>query len=262
VAQNHEIGIAVSGSDATVETTVVRGTLPRPFDGQFGRGIQAQLSCTLAGCDPATRANASVRTSVIEDNHEIGLGVGASDATVESTVVRRTAPRAADQRGGRGIDISMLCMASGCVPSARASATVRGSLIAQNHDIGLHVAVADADIETCVVRETLPQASDAAYGDGIAVLALGAEGPATAIVKRSRIEKSARAGVSSFGANVALGSSHLVCNLFDLEGEPSEGIPFAFDQLAPNACGCPEPNGSCNAVTTNLQAPEPLSGLD
>jgi hypothetical protein len=48
-------------------------------------------------------------------------------------------------------------------------------------------------------------------------------------VDYSHVEGSARSGVSAWGASVALGSSQLSCNVFELNGEEFEGQPFVFD---------------------------------
>jgi hypothetical protein len=263
VEQNHETGVSVSGSDATIENTVVRGNLPRPSDGVFGVGMSLQLSCTtVETCDPATRSNGTVRASLIQENHEVGLLVGASDATIESTVVRGTLPRASDQIAGRGIDITLLCPPSGCVAGARGRATVTSSLIDRNHDLGLHIAGSDAEVDAVVVRQTLALAANGSYGDGIAVTALGTPIPASAKITRAHVEGSARAGVANFGAHVAIGTSRLLCNVFDLEGETSEDSPFSFEELGELSCGCPEADGRCVALSTGIQSPAPITTSD
>ena len=260
VEQSHDIGLRVAGSDALVEGTVVRGTLPRASDQTMGRGINIEISCfespTGVQCDPTARANATVRGSLVEQNHDVGLIVTGSDALVEGTVVRATLPRASDQAFGRGIAIQLLCTVDdGCDATAPANATVRGSLVEQNHDIGLFVSSSDALVEGTVVRTTLPQASDGFFGDGIAVFSL--EAPASATITGTLIADSARAGLSNFGAIVSLGSTRIQCAGYELEGEAYEDQDFVFEDRGDNGCGCPIADGKCAAVGAGLAPPEP-----
>ncbi len=72
VEQSHRMGIFVSGSDATIETTVVRSNLP-DAQGMFGRGINVQND---SGTN--ARANVTVRACIVEQNYEVGVLVEGS----------------------------------------------------------------------------------------------------------------------------------------------------------------------------------------
>jgi len=193
------MGVYVSGSEATLEGAVVRGTQPQASDQQFGRGINIEP-------DPLTGApsTALVTSSLVEQNHEIGVFVGASQGTLEGLVVRGTQPQASDQLRGRGIEIL-----SNQAIGAPATAVVRSSLIEQNHDLGVFVGASQGTLEGLIVRGTLPQASDQLRGRGIQIqqdLATGT--PATAIVRSSLVEQNHDAGVT-VNASVAT-LEHLV----------------------------------------------------
>lgn len=265
VEQNHEAGVVAVGSDLQVDATVVRSTLPRATDQKYGDGFHIHLGCSDSGaglvCDPAVRANATVTGSLIERSHDVGLFVGGSDASVERTVVRDTLPSAADGLKGRGIGIQLACVATPmgltCDPAARSSVTMTASLVEQSYDAGIFVAGSDAHLEGLVVRATVPRASDGLFGDGVAVVTVDAAGVAT--LSKSRIENSARAGVVSFGAQIALGSTHGQCNAFEIAAEPYEGRDPVFEDRGDNMCGCPGPDGPCQAVSAGLQPPEPLA---
>ncbi len=266
VEQNHEYGLYVAGSDVTVEASVVRATWPRASDQRFGRGISIEVVCieTPTGwvCDPSARGTATVRRSLIEQSHDIGLSIGGSDAVVEASVVRATSPCAFDQAFGRGISLHIPCFGGGlgCDPSARASATLSGSLVEQNHEVGLFVLGSDASIDALVVRATSAQASNGLFGDGIAVASDIA--PATAALARVRIDDSDRAGLSNFGASVSLGATRIGCAAFALAGEPLDGQDFHYEDRGDNLCGCPSADGDCKAVSAGLSPPEPVSGTD
>ncbi len=95
---NREYGVFVggAGTSVTIEDSVVRGTRSRMNDGQAGRGLSAQEGAQLT----ATRV-------LVDDNRELGIyGSGDGGAvTLRDVIVRRTAPREADDLGGRGIQV-------------------------------------------------------------------------------------------------------------------------------------------------------------
>jgi hypothetical protein len=163
-----EVGVYVTGSDATLDATVVRRTLPRP-DATMGRGIYVGPSCSdAAGCDPNSRANVTVRRSVIEQNHETGMLVLGSDVIVDTTVVRDTQPNVADGWDGRGMTVQPVCTETGCNPQT-SIATITSSLIERNHEFGIDNAGSDITVESTVVRDTQPRSTGQFYGRGINV---------------------------------------------------------------------------------------------
>jgi hypothetical protein len=84
------LGLVVSGAeDVLVEAAWVHGALWRGVD------IEDALGPTSVG----------LHGSLIEEDHEVGVFVAGSTATLEGVVVRRNLPRANDPRGGRGIVI-------------------------------------------------------------------------------------------------------------------------------------------------------------
>ncbi|HZO17281.1 MAG TPA: integrase core domain-containing protein [Polyangiaceae bacterium] len=100
IEENHDIGVIVFGSEATLEGVVVRDTLPRARDQEAGRGIVSAIS------DSGSRSTAHIKSSLVQRNHDLGVFVAASDATLEGLIVRGTLPRASDggfrRRRGRG----------------------------------------------------------------------------------------------------------------------------------------------------------------
>ncbi len=215
IENNRDVGLLVGGADATIEGTVVRGTLPRPSDSLTGRGIAVGPYCTeQSGCDP-TRPQAIVRRSVVEQNHDVGLRLAASDTIIETTVVRGTLPRAADQKFGRGINIQLSCTAQGCDPMARATATLWSVLVDQNHDTGLAILGSDAIVDATTVRGTLPNPLDGTMGRGIQVQVSCSLGPdnaltcdpqtrATATLQSSLVVENSDIGVAILSSDVLL----------------------------------------------------------
>jgi Protein of unknown function (DUF1565) len=246
IERNHEIGVLVMGSQATLEGLVVRDTLPRPSDQDIGRGINIQPD--FLNGDPA---NVTVSSSLIEKNHDVGILVMGSQATLEGLVVRDTLPRQNDQIFGRGIQIQ-IDPATG----APSTGSVVGSLVERNLELGVAVVGSQATFAGVAVRQTAVRASDGLFGDGI--VALNELGPAAAVVDACLSEDNARAGLISFGSGVALSNSASRCNALDLAGEPIVDEPFVFDDLGGNECGCGETTGACKAATTGLAPPEPV----
>lgn len=263
IEQNHRAGISVVASDAVLDDLVVRGNLPRALDQIGGRGMDVQLGCydTPTGpiCDRETRANVSVSRSLIEHNHEGGIGIHGSDGTVDLSVVRFSLPNASDQTRGRGINIQPSCptRVQGerlCDPETRSWATVARSLIEHNREQGLVIMGSDATVDSSVVRSTLANAATNAFGDGITVLAFDASGAIT----NSLVADNARAGVASFGASTSVAGTHIRCAAFELNGEPYGGSDFEFVDGGGNSCGCPTADSACQLVSVGLEPPEPL----
>jgi hypothetical protein len=260
VEENHDTGVIVLGSDVVVETSVVRATQPRMVDQVGGRGFSIQPACgTAALCEPATFATATIVHSLVDSNHEFGVYVAGSEAIVENSVVRDTRPQPADEQFGRGIQLQFPCGGSGCDLNMPTRGSIVGSLVTQNHEVGVFLGGAEARVEATLISATRPQASNDRYGDGITLFSLALEARAT--IDASRIEDSARAGVSSFGGFVSIGLSRVTCASFDMEGEELNGRAFVFEDRGKNLCGCPTADRPCEAVSVALEAPQPAGSI-
>ncbi|WP_437985175.1 right-handed parallel beta-helix repeat-containing protein [Sorangium sp. So ce117] len=244
VEQNHEAGVAVIGSDATIEASVVRATQPRA-DGNLGRGIHVQKSP-----DRGERASVTVRASLVEQNHGTGVFVHGSDATIEASVVRATQPNA--DGGGQGINVE-----ADRDTGEPASVRVRASLVEQNHETGVFVSGSDATIDATIVRTTKARDDDN-FGDGITIE------NGTATVQNATITDNARAGVVNRGSKITILDTILTCNAFDLNGETFNGLPASFDGSSGWQCtrrgaeDCAETDDRCYVEITNLEPPPPL----
>jgi len=147
------------GSQAVIEASVLRDTLPRAGDPVRGNGVYVgEQSSTGA------RGTLSLLASVIERNHEAGVLVVGADATIEATLVRDTLPLPSNQTEGRGIHLQ-----GGASMGGRSTLTATNSTVAGNHVLGLMVSGSDATVSATVVRDTLPQASDLSSGAGVGV---------------------------------------------------------------------------------------------
>jgi hypothetical protein len=96
-----------------------------------------------------------------------------------------------------------------------------------------------------------------AFGDGVV-----AWNGSYVIMEENHIFSSERAAVSNFGSYVAMDSNSMACQSFDMDGEPFCGLNFIYDDLGGNVCGCPVPDGVCHVVSSSLQPPPPVGGLE
>jgi hypothetical protein len=259
IEANHDTGVLATGSDLTLEGVVVRDTAPQASTQLFGQGIVIQ-----AHPDTHARSTGAVRHCLVEANHDVGVIVSASDVTLEGVLVRAMLPRP-DGFSGHGIAIVLDCLAVGlCAPSARANATVRGSLVEDAYEVGLIVGGSDAVLEGVAVRRTITSTVDASFGDGIAVADAfvtntGIPGVANATLSAVVSEDNARSGLGNWGGSVTLGTTALRCNGFELDGEIGVSMaPFDFENAGGNGCGCPDATGECVAQSQGLAPPTAL----
>jgi hypothetical protein len=195
VDENHDVGVNVVGSTATVEASVVRATQPDGLQ-RFGHGVQVVAHPTSGA--PSTL---SVVKSLIERSHTAGVQVEASEATIESTVILATE---LDASGGLGHGLNAQ---ADLVRSAPATVVLRTSLIDQNHDVGLFVAAADVTVEASVVRNTQPDGAQRG-GRGFAVQAHPMSSlPGRLTLTSSLVDQNQQLGLFIEGSQVTIDAS-------------------------------------------------------
>ena len=176
-------------------------------------------------------------------------GERAGEATVEASVVRDTQPDV-DGLGGRGLHAQKH-------PTTGTSSTlvVRSSLVEESQEAGVAVLASVATIDACVIRDTQPSPG---WGAGEGIIVVSNPDPASVVITRTLIERSALAAVASWGAHATIGDSSMSCQAFDLDRELWEGVEGVFEDLGGNLCGCPEATATCQAVSADLAPPPPL----
>ncbi|XXX80876.1 right-handed parallel beta-helix repeat-containing protein [Sorangium sp. So ce134] len=305
IEQNHEAGVFVAGSEAKIVASVVRATQPNP-SGKFGRGIEAdpmggeRAGLTIHACiveqnydvgifvigsvaeidatrvhafqstamvteaanpdagmgiriqdDPGERGRAEVtiRACLVEQNKTAGVVVVASDATIETTVVRATQPSA---DGSRGRGISAESRSSTREP---AKVIIRACLVEQNHEFGVSVIASDAMLDGALVRET-KVFGHSTFGHGVAIADGGA-----ADIHNTRITNNKIVGVASINSTVNIVDTTLACNGLDLTAWPYDtgsDAPFYSDGWRCTRHGaedCNETDGDCFVNPYSFEAP-------
>jgi hypothetical protein len=181
VCGNRSVGIDVEGSVATVERTVVTGTLSSAADGRFGHGVQV----VTVDSQPAVL---TARDTVVSGNRYAGIVGSGAEGRLERVAVRDTAPQIAGSQGGAGV-----------VWDDATKLTLLDSVVARNQGMGVRGLSTRLEIQRTVVRDTRPE--PIGWGDGIVVSAEGKQGDASANVRDVLIEGSARAGLLLTGAS-------------------------------------------------------------
>ena len=144
IERNRDAGIALEGSNAEIEDTVVRDTDSDASNQTSGRGVVVQPD------PPGHPAALSLRSSLIERNRDVGVFVSGAQATLESVLIRDTQVDAADQTGGRGIDIQ-----SHPSTGVRGTAAIRACVVERNREVGIFGIGSDVDIDSTWVRDVV-----------------------------------------------------------------------------------------------------------
>jgi hypothetical protein len=194
--RNTEHGILVDGGIVELVDSVVRETQSTPT-GSFGRGITVQSQTSLA------KSSVSVRGSILQGNHEIGIVDIASDLDVEGTVIRDTKP-APRSGGGIGLQIQVSVEKKGGAPMAR----VRSTLVEASRQGGVVAISAVARFRSLLIRDVEPRA-DGALGVGLAVQYDYKPGarpqdavPSDVVIEGGRVERTHLLGVSVVGSRL------------------------------------------------------------
>jgi len=195
VDANRETGIVVNDSDATIASSIVRGTQPQASDSTNGSGITVRNEPT----NPSTGGTLALVSSIVEDSRSFGVLVVGSEATIESSIVRATQLQASDGTLGNGILVQ-----HDPESGRRSTASIAGSVVDQSREAGLFVLNSDVKVDATRVSGTVPGASPT-FGDGILVLddRVGG-GRASLVLTSSLVEDNTSVGVVGAGADVTV----------------------------------------------------------
>lgn len=191
VSNNRSMGVRLCATDAILERTVVRDTLPWAEDGSFGYGLAVKKlddrSSTLSMTD-----------CVVDNNRTLGIGLYSSDATLTRTVIRDTLPKAMDGSYGAAIHAGPWIDSTGAWDKTPSTLKLSDCLVSGSRTMGLAVATSSATIQRSIVRDTRTSTTDE-YGDGIQVSSLEEGRSVELYLVDSLVEGSARAGLIFYG---------------------------------------------------------------
>jgi hypothetical protein len=208
------VGVGVIGSDATIESTLIRDTQQGPLQGLFGTGLFVAGELSLG-----VRSSLTMRSSLVENTRGLGIVAAFSDALIESTVVRGTLALP-DGSSGFGIEIGFEDV------DDASKVTIRGSLVEQNTDVGVLVGGgADVLIESTTVRDTAP-AGDGTGGTGIAFQG-GPSRRTNGTIRSCLIDQNGWAGLRVDGSDATIESTLVRATHASAMGQFGDGIVVA-----------------------------------
>ena len=221
----HQEGIYVYGSTATIEASVVRDTQPAS-DGSSGRGVEVDDDQAKSA-----RGNATIRGSLVEGNHEVGIWAAGSDVDIEATEIRDTLPQQSDQFSGFGIEIG-----ADIHSRVASSATLNGVVAENNRTVGILFGSSKANVQATVARGTLPRAADQQGGLGISIEDDPRVGTsANVVIQTSLVELNTLSGINVTGSQAMI-TSTIVRNTHARAGDGAfgDGLSVLLDPRMPS----------------------------
>lgn len=204
--RNFGSSLNVLGATALIENTTVRDSQLDSM-GLGGRGMA--FADSLATMQ---RANATVRSSLVDNIHDIGIGVWGSDITLEGVLVRDMLPDG-NFNGGDGIYV-----APRGKDAERPKVTVRGSVLDRCRGTGISFFGSDGLVETSVVRDTLI-GDDEVFGRGVSIEYFYQGKMSSDVTIRScLVEKNIEFGVFIHGSRAMIESSTIRKTEFNKAG--------------------------------------------
>jgi len=190
--RNEGVAVRASGAPITIESSVIRDTLPHP-DGTWGVGGYAEVH------PPSGQSGSlSFVRSVVDKSRYFGVVANSSTVSLDRSVVRGTEPEVKRGTLGRGV-------AAQGPTKAIAKLVIRDSAILQNHEAGVDaVGAADVLLERALIADTRAIGPS---GAGVVALRLDKTGVAPKLaIADSTIERNAIAGVLAYGGVEVSGS--------------------------------------------------------
>jgi len=220
IDDNREVGVFAYGSKVTIERTQIRDTQEY---GSNSVGIAVDINH-----DGDVQADVTIRGTLVERSAFFGVNAYGSAVLVEDSVIRDTQPRSPDGFGGRGINVQFEFD-----EKVRASATVRRSYIADNHDCALFGASSDVTIEHSVLRATHPDMDG--LGTGIAMQASSAAQTDSASqlqLTASVVEAHEGGGLFVSNSDASIERTVVRDTLPQQDGLYGRGVYFRIDDIA------------------------------
>jgi hypothetical protein len=189
ISGNRLAGIDIKSSAAIIDRSVIEKTLPQEKDDTYGTGVQVMVE-TPSSTDKSTL---TLRDSLVEGNHGLGLTVIASEATLIRSAVRDTKPQPKEKKDG-----VCIAVAGDPIPS---KLTMEQSLVERCYDTGIFIHAATVTLTGCTIREIYKEVSTSAFGDGVQIGPdkSGASTTSSLSFRGGSIADVARAGLAFYG---------------------------------------------------------------
>jgi len=185
------IGLYATGSDLTVDATVVRDTvIGRDFS---GGGLYAAANLGDSG-----RTTLTVTRSLVDHNADTNVTIWGADATFIESVVQDSQTGDFGKRG-QGISVYDSERAG-----ARATLTILGTLIERSQTFAIATSGEDTLLDGVVVRDTR---SPPLGSSGFGIVFVNEAEPGTpvhALVRNTLVDQSLDLGIFAFGADITI----------------------------------------------------------
>ncbi|MBW2456090.1 MAG: hypothetical protein JRI68_16345 [Deltaproteobacteria bacterium] len=182
-------GVSARGAAATFEGLTVRNTGDEPATGGFGYGVTVMPSVASPHA-----ASASLRFSLIDESHYVGVAAFSSEVTLHGVRVRDTQPRPSDDRSGIG------GWAGPGTDTAPATVALVGSVMEGNHEAGWQANGAALTVDRSVIHGTHPGPANGLNGAGLHLWSHATVGPTSLTMTGSVVDGNASGGIILTGA--------------------------------------------------------------
>lgn len=204
-------GLTVYGSDASMEASVIRDTLPGD-DQQVGQGRGISVDPSPSN---GQRSTLTIRSSLLSGNHEIALQNVSADLDIDATRIRDTRASGAFDLG-RGVNVQ-------AGPGGPSKVMMRSCTIEGSHELGIFAGSSDAHIEGVLVRDTQLGGPEH-LGIGIVIQSDSAEQPGTATLRSCAIEGTPGVGLAVAGGEVLVEATRIDGTQTDGSGVYGDGV--------------------------------------
>lgn len=196
-----ELGVGALGAVLRLDGSVLRDTRPNRA-GMRGHGLLVQNDAAIA-------AEVTVVGSVLERSSDLGASVlGPAKLTIERSVIRETLPRKKGGLFGTGLQIEA------------GEVSIVDSAIEGNRYAGVSIKSGTLEVTRSIIRDTDGQASDGAFGIGVAVSIMGVGGaPSRATLRDAIVARNRVAGVTSVVSELSIER----CAIVDTTAQVSDG---------------------------------------
>ena len=218
IADNRSLAVSITGSEATFEKSIVRGTQPQEADKAGGRGIEAGYSHDIHGS-----STLSLKGCLLEDNRDVALFVWGSTASIEDTTIRGTLAEQSSASAGRGIEAQ-----NETEHDVAASIELLRSVVEDNHEAGVFVSGAKLLLDSSIVRRTLANETTGRHGYGVVIAPDGAK-RSTATLTGSLLDGNHDAGLLLVGSDGEVTDSTVRGTLASPSGKLGDGVLALMD---------------------------------
>lgn len=160
------------------------------------------------------RSSAVIRSSIVAENHDVGIFIGASDTVIEGSVVRDTMFPPAGLGSARGISLGFRPEA----PDERSVVAVRGSIIERHPDLGIVSQNSAIELDGVLVRDALPNEAG--------TCGIVGDLSSTAMIRSSRVERYAGCGILIDGSDATIEATLVTDTQPRSDGTFGDGMVF------------------------------------